>query len=152
MISQSLRVVLDEHRIQRKGREIAAKGMEFAGGSRLTLLTILRDAGRIVGSAIHLSKPNRRPHRFPRIAIDCPGADGINSRIREMYAAHFKPRSNKGDKFAWLGSTGPPLMALHVLLQGDGAWADLCRNLSIRTRPLTWVIRNEPASWSGAWL
>ncbi|MEQ1863075.1 MAG: FAD-dependent monooxygenase [Micropepsaceae bacterium] len=97
----------DDIIIRYKGREIRCGGNGFAGCSRLALLKILQTRCEDVGIGLHYQ------HLVDNLSAfaDCDvivGADGINSRVREMYKDHFKPSLElKANKFAWLGSTRP---------------------------------------------
>jgi len=83
-------------------------GNGFCGCARTTLLKLLHDRARALGVDL----------KFQTDIIDIPAAlkdadlviasDGINSRVRETFIDHFRPRVDlRPNKFTWMGSTRP---------------------------------------------
>lgn len=83
-------------------------GNGFCGCARTTLLKLLHDRARGLGVEL----------KFETDITDIPGAlkeadlviasDGINSRVRETFIDHFRPRVDlRPNKFTWMGSTRP---------------------------------------------
>ncbi len=147
MISEAF-AYWDDIVIRTKGREIRCAGNGFAGCSRLALLTILQKRCADVGVVIHYQSPVDDLGRFE----DCDvivGADGINSRIRELYAAHFKPLLElKTNKFAWLGSTRP-LDAFTFFFKETEHGLVCAHTYQYEPDRSTWVIEMSPQAWSG---
>jgi anthraniloyl-CoA monooxygenase len=147
MISEAF-AYWDDIVIRAKNREIRCAGNGFAGCSRLTLLTILQKRCADVGVAIHYQSSIDDLGRFR----DCDvivGADGINSRIRELYAAHFKPLLElKTNKFAWLGSTRP-LDAFTFFFKETEHGLICAHTYQYEPGRSTWVIEMSPKAWSG---
>jgi anthraniloyl-CoA monooxygenase len=99
----------DDIEIRFKGTTHRIGGNGFCGCARRTLLMLLQDRARALGVTLRFET---------EIAgIDDPAiagadlivaADGINSRVRETFAAHFQPQVDlRPNRFAWMGSTRP---------------------------------------------
>ena len=98
----------DDIEIHFRGTTHRIGGNGFCGCSRSTLLKILGRRARSLGidSSIRPRPIRRRP--TIRGADLVVAADGINSRIREAFADHFKPTIElRPNQFAWMGSTRP---------------------------------------------
>jgi anthraniloyl-CoA monooxygenase len=87
-----------------RGRVLKSSGHGFSGIKRLTLLRILqrRAAALGVNIAYQTENPGLEAHRGADLIV---AADGINSRVRESLAQHFRPEVDlRGNKFVWLGA------------------------------------------------
>ncbi len=137
----------DDIIIRYKGREIRCGGNGFAGCSRLALLKILQQRCTDVGVAIHYQSPIDDLGRFK----DCDvvvGADGINSRVRELYKDHFKPSLElKANKFAWLGST-KPLDAFTYFFKETEHGLICAHTYQYEPGRSTWVMEMSPQAWA----
>ena len=89
------------------GRVITSSGHGFSGIARRQLLQILqRRAGRL-GVQLAFETEVETPAAFPDADL-IVAADGINSRVRSRYAAHFQPEIERRDcRYVWLGTTRP---------------------------------------------
>ncbi len=85
-------------------RAIRCSGHSFAGLSRRKLLNILQDRCQELGVAIafeHELNDRSQLQGFDLIVA----ADGVNSSLRQWYAAEFQPRLQEGQaKYIWLGT------------------------------------------------
>ena len=137
----------DDIVIRAKGREIRCAGNGFAGCSRLALLEILQKRCADLGVAVHYETMVGDLTRF----ADCDvivAADGINSRIREAYTAHFKPSVElKANKFAWLGSTRP-LDAFTFFFKETEHGLICAHTYQYEKGASTWVIEMGPETWA----
>ena len=80
-------------------------GNGFCGCSRRTLLLILQNRARELGVHLLFEADIDDEARFADADLIVV-ADGINSRFREKYIAHFEPEVDlRPNKFAWMGST-----------------------------------------------
>ncbi len=111
----------DDIAVHFRGTVHRVGGNGFCGCSRRTLLMLLQERARELGVALHF-ETEIADDSDPRIA----GADlvilsdGINSRFREKYKAHFEPEVDlRSNVFAWMGST-KAARRLHLHLPGDG--------------------------------
>ena len=147
----------DDIRIRRQGRDIRCGGNGFAGCARLDLLGVLYTRARQVGVELRFSEtidPATLLDRFADsdLVIAC---DGINSRIREQFAAEFGPETTlMRNKFAWLGSTRPlPDFTYFFRETAHGiftAHAYQYRPAGRDSGPIsTWVMETTPECWAG---
>ncbi len=82
-------------------------GNGFCGCSRRTLLLLLQRRAAGLGVNLHFETQisDLRSLAGSDLIV---AADGINSQVREAYAAHFKPTIDlRPNRFAWMGSTRP---------------------------------------------
>jgi anthraniloyl-CoA monooxygenase len=138
----------DDIIIRTQGQEIRCAGNGFAGCSRLALLKILQQRCEAVGVCLHYQSAVDDLTRF----ADCDvivAADGINSRIREQYAEHFKPSVElKANKFAWLGSTRP-LDAFTYFFKETPFGLICAHTYQYEPGQSTWVMEMSPKAWVG---
>ena len=87
-----------------KGRVLKSSGHGFSGIRRLTLLQILQRRAADLGVRVRYQAedPGVAAHQDADLIV---GADGINSRVRETLAGHFKPATEtRSNRFVWLGA------------------------------------------------
>ncbi len=90
-----------------RGQWTVSTGHGFAAISRQVLLGILQRRAAALGCEILFGDEVRDPEAL-RAADLVIGCDGVNSLVRERYAASFRPRIELGKcRFAWLGTTKP---------------------------------------------
>lgn len=97
----------DDIDIHYKGSVITSTGHGFSGMSRQKLLNILQDRARALDVRLEFEKDvtDIEPYRAADLVL---AADGVNSFIRQKYAAHFQPDIDwRRNKFVWLGTTRP---------------------------------------------
>lgn len=137
----------DDIVIRYKGREMRCGGNGFAGCSRLALLNILQKRCEDVAVTVHYESPIEDLARYD----DCDvivGADGINSRIREVHKDHFKPSLElKTNKFAWLGSTRP-LDAFTFFFKQTEHGLVCAHTYQYEPGHSTWVMEMSPRTWT----
>lgn len=87
-----------------RGRVLKSAGHAFSGVSRLRLLQILQQRAQALG--VELRFQHEVQDLAPCLGADLVvAADGINSRVREGWADHFRPRIDlRPNKFVWLGA------------------------------------------------
>ncbi len=97
----------DDIDIHFKGHTIVSGGHGFCGISRKHLLAILQERAADVGVELHFQVDVEDVDAYR----DCDlliGADGINSRVRNAYAAAFEPNLDRRlCRFVWFGTTLP---------------------------------------------
>jgi anthraniloyl-CoA monooxygenase len=87
-----------------KGRVITSGGHGFCGIERRHLLNILQRRAASLGVELIFQREVDDVAAFPGADL-IVAADGINSRIRNRYATHFKPEIDiRKNKFVWLGT------------------------------------------------
>jgi len=93
--------------IHYQGEVTTSAGHGFAGMSRQALLDILRRRGEALGVGFRFETEvdDLTPYLDADVVL---AADGVNSAIRNRYAAHFGPDIDvRPNKFVWLGTTFP---------------------------------------------
>jgi anthraniloyl-CoA monooxygenase len=138
----------DDIIIRYKGDEIRCGGNGFAGCSRLALLQILQQRCEALGVTIHYEHPVTDLSLLGKCDV-IVAADGINSRVRETYKAHFKPKLDlKANKFTWLGSTRP-LDAFTYFFKETPHGIICAHTYQYERGRSTWVMEMGPETWSG---
>jgi anthraniloyl-CoA monooxygenase len=113
----------DDIEIHYCGNRLTSTGHGFSGLSRRKLLEILAGRCRDVGVHLCFEREVVDPETL-RDADLVLGADGVNSRVRERYAEHFKPAVDvRPNKFVWLGTTKPfPAFTFYFKRSPHGLW------------------------------
>jgi len=95
----------DDQAIVHRDQKVVIDGFGFSGMSRLELLRILQEHCRRHGVQMRFQQ------RLTDLSLfrDCDlvvGADGVNSVVRDLYAAHFQPSAEVlTNKYVWYGTT-----------------------------------------------
>src|SRR5581483_10108805 len=98
----------DDIEIHFKGTLHRIGGNGFCGCARTTLLKLLHERARALGVDLRFQTEVADLRAAMAQADLVVGADGINSRLRETFAAEFKPEVDlRPNKFSWMGSTRP---------------------------------------------
>jgi anthraniloyl-CoA monooxygenase len=88
------------------GTKVTSTGHGFCGMSRRRLLQILHERCRDVGVRLHFQHTVQDIDAVVASHDLVVAADGVNSRVRERYAASFRPSLDwRKCKFAWFGTT-----------------------------------------------
>jgi anthraniloyl-CoA monooxygenase len=91
--------------IHYRGEVISSRGHGFSGLSRQVLLGILQRRAAALGVELIFRREIADLTAFADADLIL-GADGINSRVRELHAAAFQPQLDwRPNKFIWLGTT-----------------------------------------------
>ena len=95
----------DDIAVVHGGHRTVSGGNGFAGIGRMKLLTIMQERARALGVEL-LFETEVGPVEDYAAAYDLVvAADGLNSRVRSQWAAHFKPDvDTRLCKFIWLGT------------------------------------------------
>ena len=136
----------DEIETRYDGQVIRTSGHGFCGMSRKCLLQILQNRADGLGVTIHYESEITDPSPYQDADL-VVAADGVNSQIRETYAASFNPRIDfRPNKFVWLG-TAAPFEAFTFIFKEDrnGIWnvhayryEDELATLIVETTEVTW--------------
>ena len=141
----------DDIRIRYKGHDIRCGGNGFAGCARLKLLQILQARADALGVESHYGAsidPATIEQRFASSDV-IVAADGINSRIRDAYAAEFEPViSPTRNKFTWMGSTRP-LSDFTYFFRETPHGIIVAHCYQYDRDHSTWVIETTPECWAG---
>jgi anthraniloyl-CoA monooxygenase len=100
----------DDIDIHVRDRTITSGGHGFSGIARVMLLRILQERAVELGVEVRFGVDLRDDTDLPAHGLGdadlIVAADGINSRIRTRYAAHFRPDlDTRHARFTWLGTT-----------------------------------------------
>ena len=141
----------DDIAIHFKGTEHRIGGNGFCGCSRRTLLLILQDRARELGVKLVYEADIDDEGLFEDADLVVV-ADGINSRFRERYAAHFEPEVDlRPNKFTWMGSTRP-LDAFTFIFQETEWGPFIAHAYQYETGRSTWVFETDPETFARAGL
>jgi anthraniloyl-CoA monooxygenase len=91
--------------IHYRGEVVTSTGHGFSGLARRHLLDILQRRAAALGVelAFETEIGDLAPYRDADLIL---AADGVNSRIRDLHAAHFVPQIDwRPNRFTWLGTT-----------------------------------------------
>ncbi|MBX6368253.1 MAG: bifunctional salicylyl-CoA 5-hydroxylase/oxidoreductase [Rhodospirillales bacterium] len=95
----------DDIDIHYQGEVLTSTGHGFSGLSRVKLLEILQERARELGVELRFETEVAAIESF-RSADLVVGADGVNSRVRELHADAFRPEIDfRPNRFIWLGTT-----------------------------------------------
>jgi len=131
------------------GETVRAGGNGYCGCGRAELLKILQDRAREVGVELNFQSDIGDLSRFKDSDI-IVGADGMASRVRDLYKDHFKPSFEwRKNHFIWYGSTKPaPAFTFDFASNHHGIWVlgayQYSRDLS------TWVVEAPARTWANA--
>jgi anthraniloyl-CoA monooxygenase len=89
-----------------RGRKVTSTGHGFCGLARVELLQILQRRCHELGVRLHFQNQVADIDALAASHDLVVAADGVNSRVRERYAASFQPSLDwRKCKFAWFGTT-----------------------------------------------
>jgi anthraniloyl-CoA monooxygenase len=95
----------DDIAVHYRGRKIVSTGHGFSGIARKKLLQILQQRARGLGIALRFETEIASAAELAKTHDLVVAADGLNSRTRNEFAAHFKPGiETRKNKFVWLGT------------------------------------------------
>lgn len=88
------------------GTKVTSTGHGFCGLARVRLLQILHERCRRLGIGLHFQQAVADIDRVVASHDLVVAADGVNSKVRERFAASFRPHLDwRKCKFAWFGTT-----------------------------------------------
>lgn len=136
----------DDIAIVAKGQEHRVGGNGFCGCSRRTLLMLLAERARELGVELEFRR-EATPEDFPDADL-IVAADGINSPIRERFAAHFQPEVDlRPNRFAWMGSTRP-FDAFTFFFKETPQGIFIAHCYQYEPGASTWVLETDPETFS----
>ena len=141
----------DDIAVHFRGTVHRVGGNGFCGCSRRTLLLILQERARELGVVLLFEADVADEARFADADLVVV-ADGINSRFREKYIAHFQPEVDlRSNKFAWMGSTRP-LDAFTFIFQETEWGPFIAHAYQYEAGRSTWIFETDPATFKRAGL
>ena len=95
----------DDIAVHYRGQKIVSTGHGFSGIARKKLLQLLQQRARGLGIALRFETEVASAAELAKTHDLVVAADGLNSRTRNEFAAHFKPGiETRKNKFVWLGT------------------------------------------------
>jgi anthraniloyl-CoA monooxygenase len=95
----------DDIAVHYRGRKIVSTGHGFSGIARKKLLQLLQQRARGLGIDLRFQTEIVSAAELAKTHDLVVAADGLNSRTRNEFAAHFKPGiETRKNKFVWLGT------------------------------------------------
>jgi anthraniloyl-CoA monooxygenase len=95
----------DDIAVHYRGQKIVSTGHGFSGIARKKLLQILQQRARGLGIDLRFETEVASAAELAKTHDLVVAADGLNSRTRNEFAAHFKPGiETRKNKFVWLGT------------------------------------------------
>lgn len=142
----------DDIEIHYKGTTHRIGGNGFCGCSRHTLLDLLQKRAEALGVKLVF---NTEIEDFARLSADYDlviASDGINSRIRETYKDHFRPKIElRPNHFAWMGSTRP-FDAFTFFFRETEHGIFIAHCYQYEAGRSTWVMETDPETFRRAGL
>jgi anthraniloyl-CoA monooxygenase len=97
----------DDIDVHYRGEIITSGGHGFCGIGRKRLLNILQDRAKALGAELEFETEVETLEHYGDTDL-IVGSDGVNSRIRAMFAETFQPNIHaRPNKFIWLGTDKP---------------------------------------------
>jgi anthraniloyl-CoA monooxygenase len=142
----------DDIEIHFKGTVHRVGGNGFCGCARTTLLKLLHERARALGVELRFQAEIVDIEASMRDADLVVAADGINSRVRETFAAAFEPAVDlRPNKFSWMGSTRPfDAFTFFFRETEHGIFIAHCYQYEVGRS--TWVMETDPATFARAGL
>ncbi len=141
----------DDIDIHYQGTVTRSTGHGFSGMARVELLNILQARAAALGVELEFEREVADLAAF-RDADLILAADGVNSRVRELYADAFQPTLDfRPNKFIWLGST-LKLDAFTFVFKADahGLWR--VHAYQFDDHHSTFIVETTDATWRKAGL
>ena len=137
----------DDIEIHFKGTTERIGGNGFCGCSRATLLKLLHQRATALGVELKFQVEVTDIDAAMRDADLVVAADGINSRVRETFADHFKPKVDlRPNKFIWMGSTRP-LDAFTFFFKETKYGIFIIHCYQYEPGHSTWIFETDPDSF-----
>ena len=131
-------------------RRIGGNG--FCGCSRTALLKLLHERAHALGVELKFQRDIGDVDALMRDADLVVAADGINSRVRETFAAQFRPSVDlRPNKFSWMGSTRP-FDAFTFFFRETEHGIFIAHCYQYEPGRSTWVMETDPRTFARAGL
>ena len=139
----------DEIDFRFHGEVIRSSGHGFCGCGRKELLLILQARARELDVEMRFETEITDPAALADADL-IVAADGINSVVRETYAAHFRPSVEwRKNRFIWLGSSKPTDAFTFDFTENEhGIW--VLGAYQYNSELATWIVEAPEATWASA--
>ncbi|MBV6486589.1 MAG: bifunctional salicylyl-CoA 5-hydroxylase/oxidoreductase [Pseudorhodoplanes sp.] len=140
----------DDIEIHFKGTVRRIGGNGFCGCSRATLLKLLHQRTRALGIELKFQCEITDLDAAMREADLVIAADGVNSRVRETFAATFKPDIDlRPNRFTWMGSSRP-LDAFTFFFRETPHGIFIVHSYQYEPGRSTWIFETDPDTFARA--
>ena len=134
------------------GAKVTSTGHGFCGLARKTLLQILHERAQGLGIRIHFQQAVVDIDRVVASHDLVVAADGVNSKVRERFAASFQPHLDwRKCKFAWFGTT-KRMKAFTFVFQPTQWGLFQVHAYPFETGRGTWIVECREETWRRAGL
>ncbi|MCB9886556.1 MAG: bifunctional salicylyl-CoA 5-hydroxylase/oxidoreductase [Planctomycetes bacterium] len=134
------------------GAKTVSTGHGFCGLARVKLLQILHDRCIQVGVRVHYQHPIEDIDGLKKTHDLVVAADGVNSKVRDRFAASFQPDLDwRKCKFAWFGTTKRMTAFTFVFLPTQWGLFQVHAYPFDSTRG-TWIVECREETWRKAGL
>ncbi|MGA3402666.1 MAG: bifunctional salicylyl-CoA 5-hydroxylase/oxidoreductase [Acetobacteraceae bacterium] len=141
----------DDIDIHFKGRVITSGGHGFCGIQRKHLLNILQRRAEELGVELVFQREVDDAAEFADADL-IVAADGINSKTRNRYAAHFKPTVQVAqNRFVWLGTHRVFEAFTFIFVQTEFGWFQ-AHAYRFNHDTSTFIVETTDANWRAAGL
>ena len=141
----------DDIDIHFKGRTITSGGHGFCGIERRHLLNILQHRAEALGVELVFQREVDDVTEFADADL-IVAADGINSRIRGRYAAHFRPQIDlRTNRFVWLGTHRVFAAFTFIFVETEFGWFQ-AHAYRFNADTSTFIVETTEAAWRAAGL
>jgi anthraniloyl-CoA monooxygenase len=138
----------DDIAIHFRGDVHRVGGNGFCGCSRRTLLMLLQERARALGVGLQFESEIGDIAALSRDYDLVVASDGINSRIRETYAEHFRPEVDlRPNRFVWMGST-KPLDAFTFIFKDTPDGIVIVHAYQYEAGRSTWIFEMDPDTFT----
>lgn len=141
----------DDIDIHFKGRVITSGGHGFSGIARKKLLNILQERAQALGveRVFECEVVDLAPYRDADLIV---AADGVNSRVRTLYADRFEPDLDRREcKYTWLGTHKPFDAFTFIFEQTEWGWFTV-HAYRFDNDTSTFIVECREESWRDAGL
>jgi anthraniloyl-CoA monooxygenase len=127
-------------------------GNGFCGCARTTLLRLLQERAAALGVALQFQTEVTDLDDIIAGSDLVIGADGSNSRVRQVLAEQFRPEVElRPNKFSWMGSTRP-FDAFTFFFRETEHGIFIAHCYQYEPGQSTWVMETDPETFTGAGL
>jgi anthraniloyl-CoA monooxygenase len=133
-----------------RDEKISIHGNSFSGISRLGLLKILQRRCEELGIILNF---HTEVLDLASLRANCDlliGADGVNSTVRQTFAAQFEPElSVRPNKYIWYG-TNQLFHGLTLTFREDNAGVFAAHSYKFNQTTSTFIVECDPETWANA--